>query len=229
MEHTEWEAHTQPSPNSSSSPGPSQPVKPRTKYSFTGYHYLTDASMQGAARSPLRQLYKHGQGHSQQQAPKYEGMQRHLPGQGSAQTQEQSSLNHSGQLKVDDTHASNHAHADGGQQSCEEEDVCRDKQHGRHTPINGHSQDCDAAASHSDQDKHQHEMQQLPPQQQKQHCRFKIIDFGHADLEPVQENIAQGLVKTKYRSLSDQVNATLVCQQHSHDTHRPWTWLLWLS
>lgn len=202
MEHTEWEAPTQPSPNSSLSPGQSQPVTARTMYSFTGYHYLTDAGIHGAARSPLRQLYKRGQGHSPQQAPRHDGMQRHSPDQGTDQTQEQSSLNHNGQLQVDETHASNHAQgsADGGHQSCEDKDVSRQKQSSTHTQINGHNQHRDAAASDDDEDKDQHGMQQLlqqQQQQQKQHCRFKIIDFGHADLEPVQGPIAPGLIKTK--------------------------------
>ena len=203
MEHTEWEAPTQPSPNSSLSPGQPHPVKARTKYSFTGYHYLTDASMHGAARSPLRQLYKHGQGHSPQQAPRHDGMQQHSPGQEPDQIPEQSSLNHNGQVQVDDANGSKHAQgngdADGGQQSCAEADVSRQEQSSRHTQINGHSQHCHAAASDDDEGTYQHGMQQLPQQQQqqKQQCRFKIIDFGHADLEPVQGPIAPGLIKTK--------------------------------
>ena len=205
MEHTEWEAQTQPRASSPLSPGQSQPVKARTKYSFTGYHYLTDASMHGAALSPLRQLYKLGQGQSPKQAPGHDGMQRHSPGQGTAQTQEQSSLNHDGQSRGDDTHASNYApgsdhyencgHADGGQQSYEEHDVSQQEQRGRHTQTDAHGQRHNAAAC--DNVKHQQGTQQLLQQPQKQHHRFKIIDFGHADLEPVQGHMAPGLVKTK--------------------------------
>ena len=204
MEHTEWEAQTQPETNSPLSPGQSQPVKAKTKYSFTGYHYLTDASMHGAARSPLRQLYKLSQRRSPQQAPGHDAMQRHSPGQGTVHTQEQSSLNHDGQSRGEGTYASNHAqgrdryencgHAD-GQQGFEEQDVSQQEQSGRHTQTNAHSQHHGAAAS--DDDKHQHGMQQMLQQQQKQHCRFKIIDFGHADLEPIQGHIAPGLIKTK--------------------------------
>lgn len=224
MEHTEWEAQTQPSPNSSLSLGQSQPVRIRTKYSFTGYEYLTDASMHAAARSPLHQLFKRGQGHSPQ-APRHDGMQRHSPGRGTAPTQEQSSLNLSGRSQVNDVQASTHAqgngHADGGQQSREEEDVCWQEQGSRHTQVNGHSQHCDAAASHEDEDEHQRKMQRLS-QQQKQHCRFKIIDFGHADLEPVEGYIAPGLVRTKYGSLSNKVKATVINAIQSHSAHLPY-------
>lgn len=194
MEHTEWEEQTEPHPNSPLSPGPSQPVKARTKYSFTGHKYLTDASMHGAAHSPLRQLYKHSQGHAKDQAPQHDGMHRLSPGKGSAET------NGSATQVSDDTHGSSHAlssgFADGDQQNCcEEEDHSLQEHSNRQAQVSGHSQDCDADECGEDR-QHQRGKQHQRPEQQ-QHCRFKIIDFGHADLEPVEGHQDPGLIKTK--------------------------------
>ena len=74
MEHTECDEPIQPAPNSPLSPGQlspgrSQPVKTRTRYSFSGYKYKTDASRHGAAQSPWRQLNKHGPRQSLDQSP----------------------------------------------------------------------------------------------------------------------------------------------------------------
>ena len=63
MEHTEWEELSEAHSNSPEANSPTQPIVARTKYSFTGYKYLTRAAVQGAARSPHRQLYR--QGHAQ--------------------------------------------------------------------------------------------------------------------------------------------------------------------
>ncbi len=60
MEHTEWEEPSEAHPNSPEANSPTQPIVARTKYSFTGYKYLTRAAVQGAARSSHRQLYRHG-------------------------------------------------------------------------------------------------------------------------------------------------------------------------
>ncbi|KAL3144267.1 hypothetical protein ABBQ32_004038 [Trebouxia sp. C0010 RCD-2024] len=216
MEHTEYEALTQPASNSPLSPAPlspacSQPVNARTKYSFTGYKYLTDASRHGAAQSPWRHLDKHGPRHSLdqarsldqafplEQAPSQNSMQHLLPGTRSADSQNQSSTSDLTQMPGD-THGGDHAQGNGfangdGQNGSEEAGSTRHEQGSRQEHMNGHQRDCDSADGPGDM-QHQAGMQQR--QQQQQRCRFKVIDFGHADLEPVPAGIASGLVKTKF-------------------------------
>ncbi|KAL3130536.1 hypothetical protein ABBQ38_008348 [Trebouxia sp. C0009 RCD-2024] len=213
MEHTEFEAPTQPASNSPLSlaplsPARSQPVKARTKYSFTGYEYLTDASRHGAAQSPWRHLNKHGPRHSLDQAqsldqafpldqaPSQNSMQHLLPDTRSADRQEQFSTSDPTQMPGD-THDSGHAqgngYANGDRQNGSEEESSTLHEHsGRQEHMNGHQHDCDSADGSEDR---QH---QVGMQQQQQRCRFKVIDFGHADLEPVPGGTASGLVKTKF-------------------------------
>lgn len=214
MEHTECEEPTHPDPNSPLSSAPaspiplsrarSQPVKARTQYSFTGYKYLTDASMHGAAQSPWRHLNKHTPRQSLDQAPSQDRMQHPSPPKGSPDAREQS-ITEQTQTPVN-TPGSNLAqdsgYANGDRQKRSDEGDSTWQEHssrqdhlnghlnGHH--LNGHKHGCESADGSEDR-RRQAEMQQ----QRQQHCRFKVIDFGHADLEPIPGSIAPGLIKTK--------------------------------
>ena len=146
MEHTEWEEAPEATSNSPQARGPTQPIRAKTKYSSTGYKYLTDASLSGAARSPHRPLYRHA----------------NSPGKSPERPLESSQHN-------------GHALAD-------EADALQDLGHDQCSGLQ--------QGSRSEHGLHQDAQQQRPPR------RFKIIDFGHADLEPV-EGGSPGLTETK--------------------------------
>ena len=180
MEHTEWE---EPTGHDSSSPdpqGPSQPVQARTKYSFTGYKYLTDASMHGAARSPLRQLYKHGQRQSQDHAPAHDAMQRHNSHDQSPESQVQSSSGSSSKAQ-DQRCNGQHSSSSCGQSpgnGHDDNDWLRSRQGGANLQGRSNRPSHTSGQVQDGKDEGQHNAET-----QQQHCRFKIIDFGHADLE----------------------------------------------
>ena len=200
MEHTEWEEPAQADPSSPQSLNPSQPVQARTKYSFTGYKYQTDASMHGAARSPLRQLYKHNQRQSPDHAPAHDFMhdsasyapESSLQRNSSSHTQAAESPHGSSQAQ-----GSSYIHAD--QQSSWPDRPSVQEQHMEQELTNGHIQDVVAEAKLVDDGRHNRvglQSHQQPPQQQQQHRRFKVIDFGHADLEPLEQG-SPDLTETK--------------------------------
>lgn len=176
MEHTEWEEPSETHPSSPEANSPTQPIVARTKYSFTGYKYLTRAAVQGAARSPHRQLYRHG--HAQPSGHDQRYRSEHSTGSQSQNHADSQSNGHAQHHKMDhDAHAQNPAdsHSNG------QELVQEAKQ------SSGMTQQVSRSAT-------------IPHQiiQQQQHPRrFKVIDFGHADLEPVQGG-SPGLTETKF-------------------------------
>ncbi len=180
MEHTEWEEPSEAHPNSPEANSPTQPIVARTKYSFTGYKYLTHAAVQGAARSPHRQLYRHGHAQPSSHDPSYRS--EHSFGSQSQSVELQNhtdnqSNGHGQDHKMDhDAEAQNPAdsHSNG------QELVQEAKQ------SSGTTQQLRRGATSP----HQIIEQQQGPR------RFKVIDFGHADLEPVQGG-SPGFTETK--------------------------------
>ena len=180
MEHTEWEEPSEAHPNSPEANSPTQPIVARTKYSFTGYKYLTRAAVQGAARSSHRQLYRHG--HAQPSGHDQRYGSEHSPGSQSQSVELQN-------------------HADSQSNGC-----------AQHHKVDHGAEAQNPADSHSNGQELVHEAEQRsgttqqvsraaksPHQiiEQQQHPRrFKVIDFGHADLEPVQGG-SPGLTETK--------------------------------
>ncbi len=180
MEHTEWEEPSEARPNSPEANSPTQPIVARTKYSFTGYKYLTRAAVQGAARSPHRQLYRHG--HAQPSAHDQSYRSEHSFGSQSQSVElqnhaESQSNGHAQHHKMDqdaETQNSADSHSNGQELVCETEQRSGTPQH----------------VSSGATSPHQIIEQQQHPR------RFKVIDFGHADLEPVQGG-SPGLTETK--------------------------------
>lgn len=180
MEHTEWEEPSEAHPNSPEASSPSQPIVARTKYSFTGYKYLTRAAVQGAARSPHRQLYRHGHAHPSGHDQRCQS--EHSPGPQSQGVELQNNAD-----SQSNGHAQHHkmAHDAEAQHPAEshsngQELVQEAKQR------SGMAQQVSRAATSP----HQIIEQQQHPR------RFKVIDFGHADLEPVQGG-SPGLTENK--------------------------------
>ena len=168
MEHTEWENSEAASSSGESHASP-QPIQSRTKYSFTGYKYLTDASVKGAARSPHRHLYQHG----------------HSPGQ-----PQPANHNSPGQPQPSGHDAVLGPSERTGQALTIDPDIQPAIMSLEREQQNGH----DHNGSDSNQLGDGGTPQQAPEQQKFR--RFKIIDFGHADLEPVQGG-SPGLTETK--------------------------------
>ena len=197
MEHTEWEEPTGPESSSPSPQGSSQPVQARTKYSFTGYKYLTNANMHGAARSPLRQLYKHGQRQSQDHAPAHDFMQRHNSLDQSSGDQVQSgsaSSSKAQEHRCNGQHSSSSSQPPGNEH--DDNDWHRSQQEGANLQGQSNSSFHSSDGQVQDGKDEGQESAETQQQQQQQHCRFKVIDFGHADLEPVSGSSA-GHVETK--------------------------------
>lgn len=169
MEHTEWENSEAASTSGESHASP-WPMQPSTKYSFTGYKYLTDASVKGAARSPHRHLYQHG----------------HSPGQ-----PQPANHNSPGQSQPSGHDAVLGPSERSWQASTSDLDTQPAIMSLEREQQNGH----DHNGNNSDQLGDGYTQQQTAEQQKFR--RFKIIDFGHADLEPVQGG-SPGLTETKF-------------------------------
>ena len=185
MEHTEWEEAPEAASNSPQAHAPTQPIIARTKYSFKGYKYLTDASVKGAARSPHRHLYRHGNAQPHKEFHSTEA---------DSSTQQQVCLD----AHPEDGHLEDHnrgpAQSNGHAQGAKTGHSAGPHSHAdeqSHKQEHGHDEGQSSVQSNG----HAYSPHQIIEQQQHPR-RFKVIDFGHADLDPVQGG-SPGLTETK--------------------------------
>lgn len=187
MEHTEWEEQSEAQQAGSQSVGPTQPMVAKTKYSFTGYKYMTSAAVQGAARSPHRHLYRHGRtqpdGHAQQHEADH-AMEPTSHADHQIELQSHTDIHLNGDVEE----VSQHAVAE----------TQRPIDNDNHSSGRNQVQDAGPSSGTLEKDNSGNSTHQMAEQQQQhQHPRrFKVIDFGHADLEPTQAG-SPGFTETK--------------------------------